>query len=219
MRTTLNHIAAIILVPAAVACGGDAAHSPSADAGGSTPSDAGGAGSGPAFDASAGPDAGVEAGVSDGAAIVEEAHAAPCLDLGAPCFGPDECCFSVCAGDSTRGLQTFCTRACSDSSQCASGCCAPLTTSAPFTPTVVTQVCAAAGYCSTTCSGAGASCTSSDECCAGYACAGDMTCEPTCTKNADCTSGCCLEAFTASGQISDLNVCSPAPLCIGSGEG
>lgn len=118
-------------------------------------------------------------------------------DVGACCNG------TTCVSDVNDETSAVCATNCLDNTNCASGCCVPLTN-------LTTAVCAPAEYCA--CISAGNSCLdNTGGCCADSICidsAGSTVCAATCTDNSECNSGCCAPLTN-----STTRVCSPVSFC------
>ncbi len=126
-----------------------------------------------------------------------------CTASGSSCEANGECCsFS----DTLMGycVAGTCYDGCNVDTDCASNCCSGLQSGG--------TACAPAEVC---CVDLGASCTGNSDCCSylsgdGYCISDTGTCLPTCTTDAECGDGCCLEIDA--GEF----VCAPAEFC-GSG--
>jgi hypothetical protein len=122
---------------------------------------------------------------------------------------------AVCIGNAANKSECIkddtgqaCHDVCTANSQCKSKCCA--------TSTEGNHYCAAAEYCPTGCKSAEVACTTRSECCGGS----DGTavcvtqdglgtiCQPYCTTNSQCPSGCCASLAQNAGYV-----CAPVVYC------
>jgi hypothetical protein len=114
-----------------------------------------------------------------------------CADAGSTCAGagPNCCPGTTCLSFSGDGGGPYsCYQTCSQNADCATGCC---NTSSGLCQDALDCVCLPAGA---TCG------DSSRECCSATVCVsfavdggGPYACAPTCTKQSDCSSGCCSQ--------------------------
>ncbi len=126
-----------------------------------------------------------------------------CTMAGGFCANGEMCCpGSICVASTVDG--TRCADTCIASTQCVSGCCAPLDNQPS------TNVCSPATFCS--CVKAGGSCAAGELCCAGTACVAygnsGTYCGALCTAPAECASGCCAPV-----PNKPYSVCAPPQFC------
>jgi hypothetical protein len=128
-----------------------------------------------------------------------------CVATDASCEANGDCCsfsdtlMGYCVGGT-------CYDGCNVDADCASNCCSALQSGG--------TACAPAALC---CVDLGASCTSNSDCCSyltgeGYCISDTGTCLSTCTTDAECGDGCCVEIDVGE------SVCAPADFC-GGGDG
>ncbi len=132
-----------------------------------------------------------------------------CAQSGASCSASTDCCghaqdLAVCVSEPAGGA--ICRSTCTQGSDCASGCCAPLQGGG--------MACFLASQCQSDCAPANEPCTTNADCCGG---AGDtqvcvdqgagQICADRCTSNTQCASGCCAPLKVGG------NVCAPPIYC------
>lgn len=141
-----------------------------------------------------------------------------CSDVGEPCEYGNECCDFASGGALcvTDEVNTLCYATCTYPSECGTECCPPIDSGE--------HVCAPSVYCPP---GSPGACAEPEEECAtnGFCCgfaAGDSLCvifpdgnecTETCSFNADCNTGCCVELD------SGAKACVPSNFCGDNGSG
>ena len=134
----------------------------------------------------------------------ESADGVACLPAGTVCTStPNACCSGVCSEPTTTSGQAVCAAPCSSGSDCASGCCAPVTGATG-------TYCSPIGFCPNLCMQAGSACQADTDCCRGETCVttNGGSCAANCTANTDCMSGCCAPLNNSS-----VSVCSAPQFC------
>jgi hypothetical protein len=123
---------------------------------------------------------GVSSGGQSGACTAERAACDPAKTV---------CCTGLICVTSTSADYAGCRQPCTKAGDCASGCCIP------FGNFPDQGFCGDAALCQ--CSMKNETCGGTRQCCSGFTCTtfdstGKLGCEPLCTKNADCTTNCCV---------------------------
>jgi hypothetical protein len=132
---------------------------------------------------------------------------AACIPESGSCTSSGSCCAgSLCIYDDATQTTASCHKTCTTDSQCSSVCCAPLADGSA-------SICSTSNYCTgSTCLPVGTRpCALGTPCCPGSYCISDainQICLATCSKNADCPTGCC---WPQNGN--GVYVCSDRAFC------